>query len=65
MEKSKRTPQQQKIADALSRVRINLVAFKKRADSPLVISRDGKTTWIKPWLENEDVSEIYRNKQKK
>ena len=64
MEKSKRTPQQQKIADALSQVRNNLIAFKKRADSPLVISRDGKIAWIKPRLEKEDVSELYRNKQK-
>jgi len=29
MEKSKRTPQQQKIADALSQVRNNLIVFKK------------------------------------
>lgn len=65
MEKSKRTAQQQKIADALSKVRNNLITFKKRVDSPLVVFRDGKTTWIKPWLENEDVSDLYIRKHDK
>lgn len=41
-----------------------LLFLKKRADSPLVISRDGKTAWVKPWLEKEDVSDLYRHKQK-
>jgi len=60
MEKSKRTEHQQKIADALTKVQENLIAFKKRIDSPLVVSRDGKVAYIKPWLEEEDVTHLYK-----
>lgn len=54
MEKSKSTPHQQKIADALRKVEENLIAFKKRMDSPLVIMKEGKIVHIKPWLDNQD-----------
>lgn len=51
MEKSSRTEHMQKIIDAMAKVSDYLLAYKKRMDSPLVISQNGKIVHIKPWLE--------------
>ncbi|AWH85835.1 hypothetical protein HYN59_12290 [Flavobacterium album] len=45
---------QKKIIDAMAKVSEDLIAFKKRMDSPLVVSRDGKIMHIKPWLEENE-----------
>ena len=56
MKKSKRTEHIQKIIDVMAKVNENLIDFKKRMDSPLVVSRDGKIMHIKPWLDDNKVS---------
>ncbi|WP_281261165.1 hypothetical protein [Flavobacterium album] len=38
----------------MAKVSEDLIAFKKRMDSPLVVSRDGKIMHIKPWLEENE-----------
>ena len=48
MKKHVRTPEQAKIIEAMEKVRENLIAFKKRMNSELVIYRDGKIIRIKP-----------------
>lgn len=54
MEKSSRTEHMQKIIDAMAKVSDYLIAYKKRMDSPLVISQNGKIVHIKPWLNEPD-----------
>lgn len=48
MKKNKMTPNQQKILDAMDKVYENLVAYKKKMNSELVVMRDGKIVRIKP-----------------
>lgn len=48
MKKHKRSPQQQKILDAMDKVYENLIAYKKKMNSELVVMRDGKIVKIKP-----------------
>lgn len=43
-----RTEHQIKILNAMTKVRENLIAFKKKMNSELVVSRDGKIVRIKP-----------------
>jgi len=64
MEGKEISPLAEKILKGLEKSYEKLVAYKKSKDSPLVIMSDGKIAWIKPRLEKEDVSELYRNKQK-
>jgi hypothetical protein len=45
---------QRKIIDAMAKVQKNLIAFKKKMDSPLVVMKEGKIMHIKPWLEEQD-----------
>ncbi|WP_294824407.1 hypothetical protein [uncultured Flavobacterium sp.] len=54
MKTDKLTPHQQKIIDAMAKVSDYLIAYKKRMDSPLVISQNGKIVHIKPWLNESD-----------
>jgi predicted transcriptional regulator len=56
MKTERLSPHQKKIIDAMAKVNENLIAFKKRMDSPLVVSRDGKIMHIKPWLDDNKVS---------
>ncbi|WP_162926891.1 hypothetical protein [Flavobacterium psychrotrophum] len=53
MEESKRTPHQQKIVDALAKVHDDLLAFKKRMNSPLVVMQGDQIVKIKPWLDEK------------
>lgn len=48
MEKHKTTSTQKKIIDAMDKVYENLIAFKKKANSDLVVMKDGKIVRIKP-----------------
>ena len=48
MKEHKRTPNQQKILDAMDKVYDNLIAYKKKMNSELVVMRDGKIVRIKP-----------------
>jgi len=56
MEKSSRTEHMQKIIDAMAKVSDYLIAYKKRMDSPLVVSQNGKIVHIKPWLKEADAA---------
>ncbi len=47
-EKPHMTENQRKIAEVLSKVRENLIAYKKKMNSDLVIMKDGKIVRIKP-----------------
>jgi hypothetical protein len=38
-----------KIIDAMSKVHIDLIAFKKSKNSPLVVMQDGKIVKLSPW----------------
>ena len=53
MKEYKRTENMQKIIDAMPLVYENLIAYKKKIDSPLVVYRDGKIEHIKPWCESK------------
>lgn len=44
----KRSENGQKIIDAMNKVHKDLIAFKKKMNSELVILRDGKIVRIKP-----------------
>lgn len=48
MDNSKMTPNQKKILDAMDKVYENLIAYKKKMNSELVVMRDGKIVRIKP-----------------
>ncbi len=48
MKESKQTAHQTKILEAMDKVYDNLIAFKKRMNSELVIMKDGKIIRIKP-----------------
>ena len=48
MKKNQRTPHQEKIVKAMDKVYDNLLAFKKRMNSDLVIMKDVKIIRIKP-----------------
>lgn len=54
MELDKLNAHQRKIVEAMAKVQKNLIAFKKRMDSPLVIMKEGKIVHVKPWLDNQD-----------
>lgn len=47
MKKHKRTENQEKILKAMDKVYENLIAFKKKMNSDLVVYRDGKIVRIK------------------
>jgi hypothetical protein len=58
MSKGIRTVHQEKILKALDKVYDNLLAHKKKLDSPLVTAGDdGKIILSKPWLETENTLE--------
>jgi hypothetical protein len=48
METSKMTPTQKKILDAMDKVYENLIEYKKKKNSDLVVMKDGKIVRIKP-----------------
>ena len=48
MKEYKRTPNQQKIIDGMSKVYEKLIEFKKKTNSELVILKDNKIVRIKP-----------------
>lgn len=48
MKTHKRSLQQQKILDAMDKVYENLIAYKKKMNSELVVMREGKIVRIKP-----------------
>lgn len=54
MKTEKLSAHQLKIIDAMAKVSDYLIAYKKRMDSPLVISQNGKIVHIKPWLNEPD-----------
>lgn len=48
MKSPNRTENQEKIIQAMTKVRENLIAFKKKMNSELVIMQDGKIVKVKP-----------------
>lgn len=56
MKTDKLTQHQRKIIDAMAKVSDYLIAYKKRMDSPLVVSQNGKIVHIKPWLNEADTT---------
>lgn len=48
MEKHKTTSTQKKILDGMDKVYEKLIKFKKKANSDLVVMKDGKIVRIKP-----------------
>jgi len=63
MEKNELSPEQEKILAGMDRVYENLIAFKKKMNSELVIMRDGKIAHVKP--ENmETLAQIKERREK-
>lgn len=48
MKESNRTAHQKKIIEAMDKVYENLIAFKRKMNSELVIMKDGKIIRVKP-----------------
>ncbi len=48
MKESNRTAHQKKIIEAMDKVYENLIAFKRKMNSELVVIKDGKIIRIKP-----------------
>lgn len=44
----------EQILEGMKLVYEKLVEEKKRTDSPIVVMRDGKIAYVKPWLEESE-----------